>query len=187
MSDSGQFQQQIQQTFQQRLNRHRLKVSETECLRMDLHCHDCNSDVTDELLGRILRFPETWLKTDDLVTCLKEHRCDVITITNHNNARSCWELMETGRDILPGGEFSCFFKKFDTHLHVPDLDEKRKQSPLSLLALEAIRSGTMHPYGQVFFHEKLNVAFMDYLSRKLSFIQERDLPIDFLICHNRIQ
>ncbi|MFO7989717.1 MAG: hypothetical protein R6U16_09540, partial [Desulfotignum sp.] len=315
MSDSGQFQQQIQQTFQQRLNRHRLKVSETECLRMDLHCHDCNSDVTDELLGRILRFPETWLKTDELVTCLKENRCDVITITNHNNARSCWELMETGRDILPGGEFTCCFKRFNTRLHVlaygftpaqeerlnrlrndlpefltyaaehdiptvlphplyvdagtngpdpvmyehlalmfdrfevlngqrdvwqnlltwewldsltreridlwqkkhgiqaknfcrfvydkqvtggsddhmglfagtcgtclhvPDLDKKRKQSPLSLLALEAIRSGTMHPYGQVFFHEKLNVAFMDYLSQIALHMKEPGLFRMFL-------
>ncbi|MDZ7667535.1 MAG: glycosyltransferase [Desulfotignum sp.] len=315
MSDSGQFQQQIQQTFQQRLDRHRQKAPETECLRMDLHCHDCNSDVTDELLGRILRFPETWLQTGDLVNCLKEHRCDVITITNHNNARSCWELMETGRDILPGGEFTCCFKKFDTHLHVlaygftpaqeetlnrlrndlpdfltyaaahdiptvlphplyvdagadgpdpvmyehlalmfdrfevlngqrdvwqnlltwewldslteeridlwqkkhgiqaknfcrfvydkqvtggsddhmglfagtcgtalhvPDLEKKRKQTPLSLLALEAIRSGAMHPYGQVFFHEKLNIAFMDYLSQIALHMKEPGLFRMFL-------
>ncbi len=85
---------------------------------MDLHCHDCNSDVTDELLGRILRFPETWLKTDELSACLKEHGCDLITITNHNNARSCWELMEAGEDVLPGAEFTCFFKKFNTRIHV---------------------------------------------------------------------
>jgi hypothetical protein len=213
MSESGQFQQQIQQTFQQRLDEHQSQFPEKECLRMDLHCHDCNSDVTDELLGRILRFPETWLKTDELVTCLNEHRCDLVTITNHNNARSCWELMETGRDVLSGAEFTCFFKRFNTRLHVlaygftpaqeeilnglrndlpafltyaadhdiptilphplyvgagakgPDLEKKRKQTPLSLLALEAIQSGTMHPYGEVFIHEKLNVAFMDYLSQ----------------------
>ncbi len=28
-------------------------------LRMDMHCHDHNSDVPDELLGRILNVPET--------------------------------------------------------------------------------------------------------------------------------
>lgn len=28
-------------------------------LRMDMHCHDYNSDVPDELLGRILSVPET--------------------------------------------------------------------------------------------------------------------------------
>lgn len=300
MSDSGQFQQQIQQTFKQRLADHRSQFPETDCFRMDLHCHDCNSDVTDELLGRILRFPETWLKTDELSACLKEHGCDLITITNHNNARSCWELMEAGEDVLPGAEFTCFFKKFNTRIHVlaygftpaqeeslnrlrndlpsfltyatdqdiptilphplyvnagvkgpdpvmyehlalmfdrfevlngqrdvwqnlltwewldslteeridlwqkkhnirsgnfckfvydkrvtggsddhmglfagacgtclylPDLEIKRKQTPLSRLALEAIRTGALVPYGQVFIHEKLNVAFMDYLSQ----------------------
>ncbi len=30
-----------------------------DVLKMDLHCHDRNSDVPDETLGRILRVPET--------------------------------------------------------------------------------------------------------------------------------
>jgi hypothetical protein len=30
-----------------------------ETLHMDMHCHDHNSDVPDELLGRILNVPET--------------------------------------------------------------------------------------------------------------------------------
>jgi len=30
-----------------------------EILRIDLHCHDLNSDVPDELIGRILNVPET--------------------------------------------------------------------------------------------------------------------------------
>ena len=33
-----------------------------DTLRIDLHCHDYNSDVPDELLGRILNLPETWFK-----------------------------------------------------------------------------------------------------------------------------
>ncbi len=32
---------------------------EKDTLRMDMHCHDHNSDVPDELLGRILNVPET--------------------------------------------------------------------------------------------------------------------------------
>lgn len=30
-----------------------------DSLRIDMHCHDHNSDVPDELLGRILNVPET--------------------------------------------------------------------------------------------------------------------------------
>ncbi|MCD8513752.1 MAG: hypothetical protein LRY63_10830 [Nitrincola sp.] len=36
-------------------------------LRIDLHCHDHHSDVPDELWGRLLKLPETWLPTDQLV------------------------------------------------------------------------------------------------------------------------
>ena len=60
-----------------------------DLLRIDLHCHDRNSDVPDETLGRLLRLPETWLPTKELVRTLRRHGSDAITITNHNNARSC--------------------------------------------------------------------------------------------------
>lgn len=30
------------------------------------------------------------------------------TITNHNNARSCYEQQDLGVDILTGAEFSCW-------------------------------------------------------------------------------
>ena len=40
---------------------------EEDVLRIDLHCHDLNSDVPDELWGRILGLPETWLATEDLL------------------------------------------------------------------------------------------------------------------------
>lgn len=89
-----------------------------ECLRVDLHCHDRNSDKPDELWGRILALPETWLKTKDLVKCLRRNGSDVVTITNHNNARSCWELQEKGEDVLVGAEFTCFFTDIDLYCHV---------------------------------------------------------------------
>ena len=315
MTDTQQFQQQIQSVFQQRLGRHRDAVPADECIRIDLHCHDGNSDVTDELFGRILRFPETWLQTDDLVACLAKNQCNAVTITNHNNARSCWDLLERGQDVLPGGEFTCYFKTFNTHLHVlaygftpaqeetlnglrndlfafltyaadqeiptllphplyvharngrpdpamfeqlvllfdrfevlngqrdvwqnlliwewldslteeqidiwqkkhgiragdfcrsvykkqvtggsddhmglfagtcgtclhvPDLENKRKQKSLSYLALEALRSGPLHPYGSVTMHEKLNIAFMDYLSQIALHMKEPGLVRMFL-------
>lgn len=43
-----------------------------EILKIDLHCHDQNSDVPDELIGRILNVPETWLKTGKLIKILKK-------------------------------------------------------------------------------------------------------------------
>lgn len=111
------------------------KYDLSDCLKMDLHCHDHNSDIPDELWGRILGLPETWLKTRKLVKCLKKNGCDVITITNHNNARSCWELKDKGKDVLAGAEFTCYFLEYDLFVHVlaygfsrqqeQDLNEKR--------------------------------------------------------------
>jgi glycosyltransferase involved in cell wall biosynthesis len=94
------------------------RYQRSESLRIDLHCHDHNSDVPDELWGRILRLPESWLKTSKLVKCLQGNGSDVITITNHNNARSCWKLMEKGIDVLSGAEFTCFFPEHDLYVHV---------------------------------------------------------------------
>ena len=45
-----------------------------DAMRIDLHCHDKNSDVPDETLGRILRVPETWLPTAKLVRTLQGQR-----------------------------------------------------------------------------------------------------------------
>ena len=87
-------------------------------LRVDLHCHDHNSDVPDELWGRLLRLPETWLKTEDLVKRLQNNGCDLITITNHNNARSCWDLLDRGFDVLVGAEFTCHFPDSELSIHV---------------------------------------------------------------------
>lgn len=89
-----------------------------ETVRIDLHCHDHNSDRPDELYGRILNLPETWLKTKTLIKRLANQRCDLFTITNHNNARSCWKLLDKGIDVLPGAEFTCHFPDRQTSIHV---------------------------------------------------------------------
>ena len=89
-----------------------------DSLCIDLHCHDCNSDVPDELWGRILRVPETYLSTKQLLARLKQQRMDAVTITNHNNARSCWSLLEKGVDVVVGAEFTCFFPDTGIQVHV---------------------------------------------------------------------
>jgi glycosyltransferase involved in cell wall biosynthesis len=89
-----------------------------DLLRIDLHCHDRNSDVPDETLGRILRMPESWLPTAKLFRALKANGADALTVTNHNNARSCWEALERGEDVLPGAEFSCTLPDLDVGIHV---------------------------------------------------------------------
>jgi len=77
-------------------------VPADERLRIDLHCHDHNSDKPDERLGRMLGVPETWVSTDDLLGTLRQNGTDLVTVTNHNNARTCWELLDRGMDVLPG-------------------------------------------------------------------------------------
>ena len=87
-------------------------------LTIDLHCHDHNSNVPDEILGRMLRVPETWLPTEQLLTTLQNHGCDTFTVTNHNNARSCYELRNEGHDVVTGAEFSCTVPDFKVGIHV---------------------------------------------------------------------
>lgn len=89
-----------------------------ETLKIDLHCHDYNSDVPDELIGRILNVPETWLPTERLIKRLEKNKVNAITITNHNNARSCFEQIELGNDVLVGAEFSCTVPDFNIGIHV---------------------------------------------------------------------
>ena len=109
------------------------RFPEQDCLRMDLHCHDLNSDVPDELWGRILGVPETWLKTKQLYKALQRNGATAYTITNHNNARSCWELLDQGYDVLPAAEFTCHFPDIDLSCHVltygftPDQEERLKK------------------------------------------------------------
>ena len=89
-----------------------------DVLKIDLHCHDYNSDVPDELIGRILRVPETWLPSERLIQELKKNGCDALTITNHNNARSCYLLQDKGVDVLTAAEFSCWVPDFEIGIHV---------------------------------------------------------------------
>jgi len=89
-----------------------------ETLKIDLHCHDFNSDIPDELLGRILNLPETWTTTEQLLETLKKNGCDTFTVTNHNNSRSCHQLQEKGFDVLPGAEFSVTVPDYNIGIHV---------------------------------------------------------------------
>ncbi|MCL2726906.1 MAG: hypothetical protein FWD56_00815 [Bacteroidales bacterium] len=94
------------------------KYPRENLLKIDLHCHDCNSDEPDELLGRILNVPETWIPTYKVVEELHKNGCEVLTITNHNNARSCYALQEASTDVLTAAEFSCWVPDFNMGIHV---------------------------------------------------------------------
>ncbi len=117
-SGEGIFQQQLKEDLQIFLKEQFNQYPANDLLKIDLHCHDYNSDVPDELLGRILNVPETWLKTERLLQELKKNQCDVFTITNHNNARSCFEQLEKGNEILTGAEFSCMVPDYNVGIHV---------------------------------------------------------------------
>jgi glycosyltransferase involved in cell wall biosynthesis len=108
----------LKNEFDQFLKQQKNQYAPENCLTVDLHCHDHNSDVPDELWGRILRLPETWLKTKKLAKLLKKNDCDVFTVTNHNNARSCWDLIDKGHDVLVAAEFTCYFPEYDLFIHV---------------------------------------------------------------------
>ncbi|WP_252731773.1 glycosyltransferase [Psychrosphaera sp. F3M07] len=117
MSEKG-FRQSLQDEFGQFISEQEKRFPLTDCLKIDLHCHDHNSDIPDELWGRILRLPETWLKTKKLVKHLQANDCDVITVTNHNNARSCWALQEKNIDVLVAAEFTCYFPEYELYIHI---------------------------------------------------------------------
>lgn len=112
------FHQELKRELESFLTYQKLRFPEDEVLVMDMHCHDYNSDVPDELLGRILNVPETWLPTKDLLETLTHHGCNTYTITNHNNARSCFEQKALGEDVLAAAEFSCMVPDFQIGIHV---------------------------------------------------------------------
>jgi len=114
----GEFRDGLAREFELFLRRQEQRFEVDNRLRVDLHCHDRNSDVPDDLWGRILGLPETWLKPAKLVKCLRNNGSDVITVTNHNNARSCWKLLDEGHDVLVGAEFTCYFPELDIFCHV---------------------------------------------------------------------
>lgn len=121
------FQEELKNELDSFLSFQKLRFPDNETLKIDMHCHDHNSDVPDELLGRILNIPETWLTTEKLLETLKRNNVDVVTITNHNNARSCYELKEKGIDVLVGSEFSCMVPDFNIGIHVLTYGFTREQ------------------------------------------------------------
>lgn len=123
----GEFRNSLANEFTSYINRQASRFPAEDTLRVDLHCHDLNSDKPDELWGRILGLPETWLKTRSLVKCLKSNGSDVVTVTNHNNARSCWALQDEGQDVLVGAEFTCHFPEIELFCHVLTYGFNREQ------------------------------------------------------------
>ena len=69
-SINSDFRDSLQNEFSQYIQQQSQRFDRRNCLKIDFHCHDHNSDVPDELWGRILRLPETWLKTKKLVKLL---------------------------------------------------------------------------------------------------------------------
>ncbi|MCL2097238.1 MAG: glycosyltransferase [Bacteroidales bacterium] len=112
----------FQQTLKEELSSFLLQQQDrfplSDTLKIDLHCHDRNSDVPDELIGRMLNVPETWLSGEKMIEELKKNGCNAFTLTNHNNARSCYELQDKGFDILAAAEFSCMVPDFGIGIHV---------------------------------------------------------------------
>ena len=131
-SNGAGFRRSLKSQFESFLNSEAARWPDTDCIRVDLHCHDRNSDVPDELWGRILGLPETWLETDALVQCTRDNGCDVVTVTNHNNARSCWDLKAHGEDVLVGAEFTCFFPEYELYIHVLGFGFDRVQEEVLL-------------------------------------------------------
>ena len=113
-----QFQKDLKDELDRFLAEQKASFPKEDVLTIDLHCHDYNSDVPDELIGRILRVPETWLSSERLIQELRKNGCDAFTITNHNNARSCYILQDKGIDVLTAAEFSCWVPDFDIGIHV---------------------------------------------------------------------
>ncbi|EXJ09708.1 PHP domain-containing protein [Nitrincola nitratireducens] len=112
------FHSQIRQEYDRFLLAQEQRFPVENRLKIDLHCHDLNSDVPDELWGRLLKLPETWLPSHKLLERLNDAGADLMTVTNHNNARSCWTLMDKGLDILSGAEFTCHFPDDSLSIHV---------------------------------------------------------------------
>jgi len=113
-----QFQKDLKDELDKYLAAQEARFPPQDILKIDLHCHDYNSDVPDELIGRILRVPETWLSSERLMQELKKSGCDAFTITNHNNARSCYIQQDKGVDVLTAAEFSCLVPDFEIGIHV---------------------------------------------------------------------
>ncbi len=130
MSQQPSFRESIHDSFQHFLKEQEDLLPRHNYLKIDLHCHDHRSSVPDELLGRLLNVPETWLPTKELVKTLQKQKTDLITITNHNNATSCFELKEQGMDVLVGTEFTCHIPEYAVSIHVLAYGFDREQEDI---------------------------------------------------------
>jgi len=124
------------QEFDNFLLRAQSLIPQDELLRVDLHCHDAGSDVSNNPLGRLLGVPETWTSTEEVLKTQRFHGMDVHTVTNHNSARSCWKQLDKGVELLVGAEWSCRLPKYGTDHHVLAYGFTPEQEP----RLEALRS-----------------------------------------------
>jgi hypothetical protein len=112
------FREEVREKLSLLLSERRRQAPGDDAVRIDLHCHDHNSNKPSETLGKMLAASETWLSTEELVRTLKQNGVHCPTITNHNNARSCWRLLEKGVDVLVGAEFTCTLPEDDIQIHV---------------------------------------------------------------------
>ncbi len=175
------FRQEVQNDFDKFLAAQSDLFPSADTLKIDLHCHDHHSDVPDELWGRLLRLPETWLRTEDQVKSLQAAGTDAITITNHNNARSCWELLDKGVDTLVGSEFTVHFSDMEMSAHVltygfmPDqevhLNKLRADGYKFLDYCRERRLPTILPHPLFLYHEKRALSMDVY--EKLALMFER--------------
>ncbi len=176
------FRDELRRRFGELRQREDARFPQDECLRMDLHCHDYNSDVPDEIVGRMIRSSETWVSSEQVLECQRNTGMDVYTITNHNNARSCWEQLDKGRELMPGAEWTCTVPEFDTSIHVlawgfdpedePRLNRLRRNlyEFLDYTNARGIPTAWAHPlyvYGHngippLLFWEKLSLVFQRF-------------------------
>lgn len=172
----SEFRSSLNDEFNNFLKQQSEKFSAKDCLKIDLHCHDHNSDVPDELWGRILGLPETWLKTKKLVKVLKNNGCDVVTVTNHNNSRSCWALKKAGEDVLVAAEFTCYFPEYELFVHVLaygfDEEQEKELNRIRKNIYNFLRYTTKHdipvilPHPLYFYtrNEKIDLSLFEKLA-----------------------
>jgi len=178
---SGTFHQQLKTEMDKIFESEGHKYPQDEILRLDMHCHDKNSDQPDELIGRILNIPETWLPPKSLIKILKKNGSTAFTVTNHNNARSCYQLQDAGYDVLTGAEFTVTVPDFNSRIHVlaygftPEEETvlNRKRSNLYKFQEYALSHDIPTVWAHPLFHYKKNSIPDMGLFEKLSLVFQR--------------
>ncbi|MBV8062677.1 MAG: glycosyltransferase, partial [Nevskia sp.] len=80
--------------------------------------------------------------------------------------------------VLTGGSdchLGVFAGTCGSALWVPDLAQRRRNTPVSKLALEAIRAGHIAPFGDVGENQKLAIALLDYFTQVATRIEDPGL------------